>query len=260
MVYKRINMRKTILKECKKHGLVEHVLLDNGATRCKECIKDAVIDKRKKNKQKLVEYKGGKCEICGYDKCIDALEFHHLNPAEKEYGLSNGDTVGFEKLKEEADKCILVCANCHREIHWKEWEEKRREKEEKLLANTEEFYKEHPETRKDTKYINEIFQSDGFKRDIENKVPKKELARKYNVGLTTIVRYLNTNNLWYSETEDIEKLKRYTVNEFFEDFRFLNSFEAIGRKLGVSGNAIKKWCKRKGFPNKKKELCEYINK
>ena len=53
-------MKKTILKECKKHGLVEHVLFDDGTTRCKECAKDAVIDKRRRNKIKLVEYKGGK--------------------------------------------------------------------------------------------------------------------------------------------------------------------------------------------------------
>ena len=102
----------------------------NGVWKCKECRKDAVIDTRRRNKIRLVEYKGGKCEICGYNKCIDALEFHHLNPEEKDFGLSCGDTRSLERLKVEADKCIMVCANCHREIHAKEREEKQRKKEE----------------------------------------------------------------------------------------------------------------------------------
>ena len=49
-------------------------------------------------KEKLVEYKGGKCEICGYDKCITALEFHHLNPEEKEFSISTNSNISFEKV------------------------------------------------------------------------------------------------------------------------------------------------------------------
>lgn len=77
---------------------------------------EAVIDWRKRVKIKLIEYKGGKCQICGYNKCISALEFHHKNPEEKDFTIS-GQSKSFEKLKAEADKCILVCSNCHREIH-----------------------------------------------------------------------------------------------------------------------------------------------
>lgn len=72
-----------------------------------------------KEKLKAVNYKGGKCIICGYNKCIAALDFHHLNPLEKEgYGtgaLKSHKT--FEQNKTEIDKCILVCVRCHREIH-----------------------------------------------------------------------------------------------------------------------------------------------
>ena len=65
-------------------------------------------------KQKAVDYKGGCCVICGYKKCIAALEFHHLNPLEKEI---TKDYQRFEDKKNELDKCILVCNRCHREIH-----------------------------------------------------------------------------------------------------------------------------------------------
>jgi hypothetical protein len=77
---------------------------------------DAVISWRKRTKLKLVEYKGGKCQLCGYNKSINALHFHHLDPKEKEFTIS-GKTLSFDKLKNEADKCFLVCANCHSEIH-----------------------------------------------------------------------------------------------------------------------------------------------
>lgn len=77
-----------------------------------------VIYWRIKAKKLLVEYKGGECERCGYNKCIDALEFHHKDPSEKDFTIS-GKSWAFERLKKEADKCILVCSNCHKEIHFK---------------------------------------------------------------------------------------------------------------------------------------------
>lgn len=76
----------------------------------------AVISWRQRTKVKLVEYKGGKCSCCKYDKCLAALEFHHLNPKEKDFTIS-GKSWSFEKLKKEVDKCILVCNRCHTEIH-----------------------------------------------------------------------------------------------------------------------------------------------
>ena len=78
----------------------------------------SVVDWRRRVKLKLVEYKGGKCENCGYNTCIDALEFHHKDPNEKDFTIS-GKSWSFEKLKIESDKCILVCSNCHKEIHMK---------------------------------------------------------------------------------------------------------------------------------------------
>lgn len=70
-------------------------------------------------KLELIEAKGGKCEICGYDKNIAALDFHHLEPSNKAFELDarHLSNTTINKLLEEADKCILVCANCHREIH-----------------------------------------------------------------------------------------------------------------------------------------------
>ena len=77
------------------------------------------IQKYRKNlKKKAIEYKGGKCIICGYDKCEASLCFHHLDPLEKDFGVSShGWTHSWNKIISELDKCVLVCANCHGEIH-----------------------------------------------------------------------------------------------------------------------------------------------
>jgi hypothetical protein len=61
---------------------------------------------------------GGSCERCGYNKCIAALQFHHKNPKNKKFGVSAmGIYRGWEKVKKELKKCIMICANCHWEEH-----------------------------------------------------------------------------------------------------------------------------------------------
>lgn len=78
----------------------------------------AVAKRRKKIKEMAIEYKGGKCCICGYKRCNSAFDFHHLDEKNKKFGLGlNGLTRSWERTRQEIDKCILVCANCHREIH-----------------------------------------------------------------------------------------------------------------------------------------------
>lgn len=77
-------------------------------------------------KRQLVKYKGGKCEICGYDKCIGVLQFHHIDPNEKDFDISkqyNNGQLDMEKFYKEVDKCLLLCANCHGEKHYLEGQE-----------------------------------------------------------------------------------------------------------------------------------------
>jgi len=65
-----------------------------------------------------IKYKGGKCQVCGYDRCTETMEFHHLSSSSKDFGISQkGYTRGWKKVMEELDKCIMLCANCHREVH-----------------------------------------------------------------------------------------------------------------------------------------------
>jgi 5-methylcytosine-specific restriction endonuclease McrA len=77
----------------------------------------AVAKRRKKLKIFAIEYKGGKCLTCGYKRCVGALELHHINKADKNFGISHkGYTRSLDKVKSELDKCVLLCANCHREV------------------------------------------------------------------------------------------------------------------------------------------------
>src|SRR3989344_3220338 len=83
-----------------------------------EYLKKAVDKRRKKMRQMAVEYKGGKCKLCGYNKCAQALDFHHLDPSKKDFGISaDGITRAWSRIKAELDKCVMICANCHREVH-----------------------------------------------------------------------------------------------------------------------------------------------
>jgi hypothetical protein len=84
----------------------------------REYLIKAVRARREKVRLMAVAYKGGHCQVCGYNACIEALEFHHLDPTQKDFGISNkGYTRSWDKVREELDKCILLCANSHREVH-----------------------------------------------------------------------------------------------------------------------------------------------
>lgn len=72
---------------------------------------------RELNIQKLKDLGYDKCCCCGYDNYWGALEFHHLDSEEKEFGVASITHHNFEKILKEVEKCIMVCANCHRELH-----------------------------------------------------------------------------------------------------------------------------------------------
>jgi hypothetical protein len=134
--------RKTIIKWITRYGL------SNNDRKCKNCGKplsgiqryyccstcktshwwkqksngaSRLTIKARQKKQELVEMFGGSCSICGYNKCMDGLCFHHLNPTEKRMELNNRNIAGraWDLVMEEANKCQLLCLNCHAEVHSK---------------------------------------------------------------------------------------------------------------------------------------------
>jgi transposase len=104
------------LLDCPKHGMVAHILENRGYYRCRQCRVEAVARRRRKVKEILAAEAGGKCRLCGYDRCLAALEFHHVDPTTKSFALSRRGARSIARLRSEASKCVLLCGNCHAEV------------------------------------------------------------------------------------------------------------------------------------------------
>lgn len=102
---------------CHLHGDVEFVVDRRGTPLCPRCRLEAVARWRRRAKATLIEEAGGCCATCGYDACQEALQFHHLDPSTKRFALGGrGLTRSLDVLREEASKCVLLCARCHVEV------------------------------------------------------------------------------------------------------------------------------------------------
>lgn len=164
-----------------------------------------------KRKLELVEYKGGKCERCGYNKNISALEFHHINSSEKKFNI-DGRLLANKKMEElidEANKCMLLCSNCHKEVHHE--------------GHNIETIKEFLNEEKITKDKIEVF------------VCKEcgKVLSKHNKTKLCSECYLK-----YSLT--LRKVERPSAEELSELLK-TNSLNKIGKMYGVSHASVKKW-------------------
>lgn len=107
-----------IEQHCKHHGMTIFTKRKDGLFKCKKCCTEAVQKRRELLKTKAIEYMGGACKKCGYNRCRGSLVFHHIDPTQKDFAISSkGYTRSWEKVKNELDKCVLLCANCHGEVH-----------------------------------------------------------------------------------------------------------------------------------------------
>ena len=224
------NKDRYITRNCKHHGDVKFILENRGYYRCTKCRMDAVSRKRKKLKKDLVDYKGGKCEKCGYNKCVSALDFHHKDPNEKDFGLSsNGNTQSWKKLTQEADKCLLLCSNCHRELH------------EELNG-----YKESRTNIKQQTYR---------AVDLESSISRKKQKKQYNA---CVVCHSNTYNKKYCSYTcakiNRRKVKERPSKEELVALLIKNNWTQTAAIFDVSDNAVRKWAKEYGINTNRKEL------
>ena len=110
--------RKYICKHCGETD--KNKFVDWCYTLCKSCNNIRSSKYVVQRKLDCIKYKGGKCSICGYNKYYGALEFHHLDPSQKDFTISN-DHFKLQEAVEESKKCILLCSNCHKELHDNMW-------------------------------------------------------------------------------------------------------------------------------------------
>lgn len=191
---------------------------------------EVTLQSNQRKKQRLVRIMGGKCYCCGYNKCLKALEFHHLDPNNKDFSISENAYIAFDKAAEEVKKCVLVCANCHREIHagliqlpkevncFNEEEKKRVDQELYNLKHKKLFY---------CKDCGKIISSGAMRCP--------ECAKK------------NSRKVEHPSREKLKELIRNTP------------FSQIGLIFDVSDNAVRKWCDKYNLPRTKKEINSYSN-
>ena len=108
-------------KECEVHGLTRHSIYSNGSSGdreyCNLCQKKKVMERVEKHRQMAYDMFGRECKVCNYSKCLNALEYHHLDPSTKEGTPSRILYRSWDNVVKELSGCILLCANCHREVH-----------------------------------------------------------------------------------------------------------------------------------------------
>jgi hypothetical protein len=108
--------------QCRKHGLVPHKFLSNGVGRrrkriCVPCLRERQWTVRRTRKLRLITLAGGQCVLCGYDRWPCSLDFHHIDPETKVERISHlCQRRDFDFVRREAEKCVLLCRNCHGEF------------------------------------------------------------------------------------------------------------------------------------------------
>lgn len=182
---------------------------------------EATTKARQKRKADLVYIMGGKCVICGYDKCQQALEFHHIDKSTKKYNISSGNCHSWEEDIEELKKCALLCSNCHKELEV---------------------------------FNYEVFCTFDEKRFLEvNKEKEKKETICKNCGKKISQKAKFCGDCWSLMNRKVERPSREELKDMIRTLPFLQ----IGRLFNVSDNTIRKWCDSYNLPRRATEIKTY---
>lgn len=181
---------------------------------------------RNNRKNQIVYVMGEKCQICGYNKSNSALELHHINPEDKEFTLNKGQLFSWEKLQDELKKCVLVCANCHREIHY------------------ENFYYE----------LSSSYDENRAKKITEE---IEDLKNHKIFHCKSCGKLISKGSFYCKDCCNLKKRRAERPSrEELKALIRIYPFTLLSEKFGVSDNAIRKWCDSYDLPRKKKDIKE----
>lgn len=179
-----------------------------------------VSEYRRRIKERAVAYKGGKCQRCGYNKCLAAFDFHHRDPEAKDLSLGSR-VLRWETIRRELDKCDLLCATCHREVH-DELEEKKRATYRKTFA-----VKKCPPIVEPCAHCG---------TDVKVYASRKDKSKSSHVFCGVPCRSaFQEVGAWPSDEELADWVSRWSLS-------------SVGRRIGVSHNSIRHRCKQRGIP------------
>ena len=191
-----------------------------------------VKNSRTRLKERLLYVMGGKCQICGYDKCQHALEMHHINPEEKEFSIGQNTNLATEKVLNEAKKCVLVCANCHREIEYG-------------LCNIELISSYSEEKAQEV--LKEL-------RKTKEGAAKPDLfCSECGSPITEYSKSGKCTKCVNKERRTVERPSREELKQLIRS----TPLTQIAKIYGVSDNAIRKWCVVENLPSTKKAINSY---
>ena len=183
----------------------------------------------KKRKKDLVSLFGGRCCICGFDAFQEALEFHHIDPSTKSFGLTDSNAVikALEKQLEEARKCVLLCANCHRGVHAGYLE---------LPSNAEAFFNEERAQELIEEKQRKIYRCERCGAEITHKA-------KLCVECASLA------------SRKVDRPSRDELKALIRE----KPFTHIAKEYSVTDNAIRKWCETYNLPSKKKDINSFTS-
>lgn len=199
----------------------------------REYLRIKVAEHRRIFKVRCVDYKGGRCSRCGYNKYPAALEFHHRDPRQKDFHMGAGRTMSWEKAVVELDKCDLVCSNCHKEVH------------EDLRQATVESHRQYlTDKSRKTKKVAVACAACGrciFKHPSQAERYKTHFCnldcrhKRQPPPSMSSSRSSNTKITWPSDTD-------------LQSMIWSSSVLAVSKRLNVSDQAVRKRCRRLGIP------------
>lgn len=190
---------------------------------------------RHKTKERIIRVLGSKCAICGYNKCQSALEVHHIDPSEKEFTIAENTNKSYFQISGELKKCVLLCANCHREYHAGLIEE------ELQSSFNEEI---------DLEIKTELMTIKG--KTIEG----DKIERRCLKCGKEITKYSSTKlcpDCYKKSTRIVERPSREELKQMIRTLPFTK----IAEQYGVTDNAIRKWCDNYELPRTKSDIKSY---
>ena len=179
---------------------------------------ESVTKSRQKRKRELVYIMGGKCVLCGYDKCLAALEFHHVDKSTKTRQLSGSIRYSWESDVEEVKKCALVCSNCHKEIE--------------AFGLT----------------VETTFDEERYQEITSLKENKKYVCKKCGKEISSTSTYCQ--DCWSLLNRRVERPSREEMKQLIRN----NSFKSLAKMFGVADNTIRRWCKDYQLPYRTKDI------
>lgn len=241
--------KRTYCLECSPFG--EKRRIKDGEKRfCSVCEKEYFVHKNWKSKNicmpcrvngdrfqkklKAIDYLGGKCVDCGYlgSKCPDALAFHHKDPSKKSFNISGKHCLSWEKIKQELDKCELLCHNCHSERHYKEKINKQKD----LITKFQQYKETRLTHEENTKILRSI--SD---EELREDVTSKMIARKYGISTKSIIRLRWKKGI---KTKRSDNQCKCPEKEVLENLLKTGNISKTAAILGVHRNTINKWVRK----------------